>query len=65
MDIQKTIDLARGDVKACAESLLRVAAACDTPEELDQLNSVVQGARQVLQSTAYLIGKALQEKGDG
>jgi len=51
----------RDDLKACADTLLRAVDACDEPDELDQLNAVVQAVRQQLQSSAFSIGKALQE----
>lgn len=59
MDLEKTINIVRGDTKACAESLLRAVEICDTPEELDHLNAVLQAARQTLQGAVFLIGKAI------
>lgn len=65
MDIKQRIETIRAEVKGCAESQLRAAEECDTPEELNHFNAIIQAALQRLQSSAYLIGLALKERNGG
>lgn len=62
MDVNKRLETIRAEVKGCAESLLRAAEECDTPEELAHFNAIVQAGLQRLQSSAYLIGLAIKER---
>ena len=63
MDVANRLLTIRDEIKLSAESLLRAAKECDAPEEMEHLNAVLQAHRQNLNSAAYLLGLALQERG--
>ena len=63
MDIIKAVAMARSELKACGESLIRAAESCDTPEELVTLNAYIQTAKQALQNVGFVVGEAIQERG--
>lgn len=62
MDADRRLKLARDDIRAVGEALIRAAEVCDELSEADQLNAQVQAARQVLQSAAFTVGKLIENQ---
>lgn len=65
MDVTQRVARIREEGKTVVSSLSNAFEECDTPEELEHLNAIVQAQRQNLNTIAYLIGLAMAERKNG
>lgn len=59
MDVAKTMAIVKKDMRHVAEMLV---SASEDADALDEMNIMIQSARQMLQHDAALIGEAMQKQ---